>query len=138
MAELAPAATGAPVVDRLDTRALERRAVLRGHVHHAEILDRTDTTLLLRTWDRVNTRLTTWGDEPPRDPGAELTPGTLRIDAVGRDVYRVRYAQGDDLPPDLPSPMITGAFDDLGSLADVHVDLRPLASATTSWYSPAT
>lgn len=91
-----------PVVDRLDTRHLEARAVERGFVRSVSVTSVGERSIHFTTDDRVVP-----GPGHRARPGA---PGTLRIDVCGDDAVRIRYAPGEGLP-DRPSPMVVG---DLG------------------------
>ncbi len=103
------AVPGQPVVDRLDTRALEHKSLIRGYVAAAEQVSVDATASRFATTDRWSTRHTEWGDAAPRDRSA--AHGCLRIDVVSDDVLRIRYrpAAPIDAFDDAPSsPMLVG------------------------------
>lgn len=96
---------GAVADDRMTTRALEGRALVRGDVERVTPRETGDHHVTFATGDRVNAGLTDWdGRDRFR---VETSEGTLRIDVVADDVFRIRYAPGP--LPDRPSNMVVGA-----------------------------
>lgn len=102
-----------PVLDRLNTRLLETREVIRSFVRRTEVVDAAESSLELRTWAKRSTAMTRFPEG--RDP-AELAasaesasgvPGRLRIDLVSDSILRVRYAEGDEIPENA-TPMVVG------------------------------
>jgi alpha-D-xyloside xylohydrolase len=114
-----------PVLDRLNTRHLESRQLVRGCVKQAEVLEADRAGLLLSTRavaSRANTRWPAAGEADPeaRWPGdGQVTPGRLRIDLLSDSILRVRYAEGEQIPENR-TPMLMGHFDGPSS-ADVSV-----------------
>ncbi len=108
-----------PIVDRLDTRAIERREVVRTFVTHAVVLEATATHLVLQTNAHASDHLTVvpaegdsrrFGGAPAvgEVPAAGTTfAGRIRIDLVSDRALRVRYAEGEDLPAG-DTPMLIG------------------------------
>lgn len=102
-----PATMRHPIVDDLYTRCLETRDLERISVGGSEITDRPSASVLLRTTS-TRRRSPTWEAEDfaaflPREGPA----GTLRIDVVADDVFRIRYAEAEAVP-DNATPMVVG------------------------------
>lgn len=90
--------------DRPATRALERRALVRGHVERVALAEAGDRHVAFTTSDGADATLTNW--EGRERFSVEPTEGTLRIDVVADDVVRIRYAPGP--LPERSSPMVVG------------------------------
>jgi alpha-D-xyloside xylohydrolase len=104
-----------PVPDRLATRAVERREVVRRFVLAADTQQLAPASAVLRTADGESSLLTRWPAGSARDPAQplrerELHRGALRVDLVADRIARVRYAPGDAVP-DNATPMVVGRFD---------------------------
>lgn len=96
--------TGHSADDRMATRFLERRAIVRGYVERATVREVGDRHVTFATRDAVSTRFTDWVG---RDRFTVETPGgTLRVDVVSDDVFRIRYAPGP--LPERSSDMVVG------------------------------
>ncbi|MCC5950660.1 MAG: glycoside hydrolase family 31 protein [Acidimicrobiia bacterium] len=94
-----------PQEDRLDTRRLESRQVVRACVARAEVADLGPGWVELRTVapaTRIQSGEVTAADLP--DEGQELV-GRYRIDLVGSGGVRLRYCEGDAVP-DGDTPML--------------------------------
>jgi alpha-D-xyloside xylohydrolase len=130
----APPGGEPPVVDRLDTRHLERRDVVRSYVKQAAVEELLPTGAVLRTTATFSDRRTRFerpAGATPRD--GEQVEGRLVVELVGSGTVRVRYAEGDEVP-DNPTPMVVGAPQPLPAPAEVTVDdgrLRISGAATT-------
>jgi alpha-D-xyloside xylohydrolase len=117
-----------PIVDDLHTRRLETREVERVSVGSATVRDREPTALVLATGSK-RWRSPVWASEDlaaflPREGPA----GTLRIEAVADDVFRIRYAEGDGVPENA-TPMVVGS---LPAPAEVRVETGDAAVLATS------
>ena len=104
-----------PVPERLATRAVERREVVRRFVLAADTQQLAPASAVLRTADGESSLLTRWPAGSVRDPAQhlrerELHRGALRVDLVADRIARVRYAPGDSVP-DNATPMVVGRFD---------------------------
>lgn len=84
---VAEAVEGAPDVERLDTRALEQRALIRGFVRSAVVSAAgSQTTLVLRTVDGSSTTHTDWRvrecDQPGDTEGCAPGPSQLSLESA--------------------------------------------------------
>lgn len=140
---VAEAATGAPDVGHLHTRAIDDQSIVRGFVRSAEVRARAAASIALQTIDSWSTRHTDWRGADPVEP--EPTTGALHIHVVSDDVVRIRYVpdatdveeRGRDLgivAGELPSP--TGVEVDGTTLRTpamvVDVELRPFSVRISS------
>lgn len=95
-----------PTEDPMATRALERRALVRGQVEHVTLREAGDHHVTFTTRDGTSASHTDWEG---RDPFAvDATEGTLRLDVVADDVLRIRYAPGP--LPERRSAMVVGTL----------------------------
>jgi alpha-glucosidase (family GH31 glycosyl hydrolase) len=92
---------------RMVPRALERRAFVRGQASAATMRERGENHVTFTTSDAVSDAFTEWEGNDRFE--MEATEGTLRIDAVADDVFRIRYAPGP--LPERPSRMVVGELD---------------------------
>ena len=110
---------GPPIVDRLNTRLLERREVVRSFVKQARVLEADASGLLLETTALFQQHLTRWpAHAAANGPARELSQGEqrsgrLRIDALSDTILRVRYAEGEAVPAN-ETPMVVGRFNGPG------------------------
>ena len=104
------------------TRTLERRALVRGHVERVTLREVGERHVTFDTVDAVSGALTDWEGAEPFT--VEATAGTLRIDVVGDDVFRIRYAPGP--LPDRRSEIVVGA-----PVAPSLVDIAESEAAVT-------
>jgi alpha-D-xyloside xylohydrolase len=88
-------------------RALERRAFVRGQASAATMRESGENHVTFTTSDAVSDAFTEWEGNDRFE--MEATGGTLRIDAVADEVFRIRYAPGP--LPERPSRMVVGEFD---------------------------
>ena len=103
-----------PVLNRLETRAIERREIVRRLVLSAEVERRDASSVVLRTTDGESSLFTRWPegatpDSAQRVRDRELHRGTLRVDLLSDRIARVRYAPRASVP-DNGTPMVVGAF----------------------------
>ena len=131
-----------PIVDRVNTRALESRRVTRTVVHDCTVLEAMPDHLLLTTEASVAHRFVV-GQEAPtvteRIAVGTVLKGRLRVDLVTDSILRVRYSEGASVPEN-PTPMVVGSFGNPPSAAvrvsdagvsysagttSFEVDLRP-------------
>jgi alpha-D-xyloside xylohydrolase len=104
-----------PVLDRLNTRLLERREVVRSFVKQARVLEADASGLLLETTALFQSHLTRWpAHAAEKSPARELRQGEqrsgrLRIEALSDTILRVRYAEGAAVPAN-ETPMVVGRF----------------------------
>lgn len=103
----APPAAPPPVVDRLDTRDLERRAVVRTFVKSAHVVEIMRAGVALRTTDGVSTRNTPFDHTHIGLQDGAVLDGSLQVELVGEGVVRVRYAQAPSVPRN-ETPMVVG------------------------------
>jgi alpha-D-xyloside xylohydrolase len=97
---------GTTADDRMATRALERRALVRGFVERVTLCETGDRHVTFATRDAASATLTDWEGHEPF--AVEASDGTLRVDVVSDDVFRIRYAPGP--LPDRPSDMVVGTL----------------------------
>lgn len=117
MTEIGAAPEG-PIVDRMPTRAIEQRGIIRTHVHSLASIAVDGHSLSATTNDRTTTRFTD-GDRADISGLDGVSQGSLRLDVVADDVLRIRYAPaGIDLR-DAASPMVVGT---LRMPSDVSID----------------
>lgn len=124
--------------EKMVTRALEGRELIRGYVERVTRDAIGEDHVIFTTRDGVSASHTVWGDSDPFD--VDVSEGTLRIDVVADDVFRIRYAPGP--LPERSSDMVVGAprapsiveiAEDSSSVtittatAVLHVDQSPLA-----------
>lgn len=88
------------------TRPVERRALVRGYVERATLREVGDHHVAFTTDDGVDANLTDWAGYDPFT--VETTTGTLRVDVVADDVFRIRYAPG--ALPERTSNMVVGTL----------------------------
>jgi alpha-D-xyloside xylohydrolase len=109
--------TGHPVVDRLDTRALDGREIVRTLVHHAEVAETGRAHVVLRTTARAARLVAPFGlaagDRAAHAPDGvslpadgDLLPGAYRIDVVAGGTVRLRYAEGDAVPENTTAMLV--------------------------------
>jgi alpha-D-xyloside xylohydrolase len=104
-----------PVLDRLDTRAIEQRAIVRGTALSAQCERLAAASVLLRTLDGETSLFTRWPagtapDAEQRQRERAFHRGSLRVDLVSERIARVRYAPGDAVPENA-TPMWVGRFE---------------------------
>ncbi len=104
-----------PVVDRLDTRLLEDRQVVRSFVWSAEVAAVESRSLVLHTIDGVSSVFTRFPEGAPASPASrdrdhEPRHGSVRVDLLTDGIFRVRYAQSPQVPEN-PTEMVVGCFD---------------------------
>jgi hypothetical protein len=104
-----------PVVDRLDTRLLEDRQVVRSFVWSAEVAAVESRSLVLHTIDGVSSVFTRFPEGAPASPASrdrdhEPRHGSVRVDLLTDGIFRVRYAQAPQAPEN-PTEMVVGRFD---------------------------
>jgi alpha-D-xyloside xylohydrolase len=104
-----------PVVDRLDTRLLEDRQVVRSFVWSAEVAAVESRSLVLHTIDGVSSVFTRFPEGAPASPASrdrdhEPHHGSVRVDLLTDGIFRVRYAQSPQVPEN-PTEMVVGRFD---------------------------
>jgi len=121
---------GPPVVDRLNTRLLESREVVRGFVKQARVLEADASGLLLETTALFQQHLTrspahAGANSPARELSqGEQRSGRLRIDALSDTILRVRYAEGKAVPAN-ETPMVVGHFNGLGGPGRAEARVEP-------------
>ena len=103
-----------PVLHLLDTRAVERKEVVRRFALGAELERSGPDELVLRTIDGETSVLTRWPEGATPEPALrvrerELHRGTLRIECASDRIFRVRYAPADRVPEN-PTPMLQPTF----------------------------
>jgi len=105
-----------PLLDRLDSRLIETKQVVRSFVLSAEVLSAEPTRLMLQTTDGVSSLFTRWPDAGTAPPAQhvrdqELQHGSLRVDLLSDAIVRIRYSASDGVPDD-QTPMVVGHFVD--------------------------
>ena len=99
----------------MNTRALETKEVLRASVASAELLEVTDTSLLLQTTAVMAAKRQISSADSDmlslKKVGlvGEKVEGRVRIDVLDDHIIRIRYAEGEQVPDNL-TRMVVGEF----------------------------
>lgn len=97
------------------TRSIETKSYLRNCVSHAAVVEIEKFHIVLKTWAPVKRRMeissadSAMFEQAERMKEGTLIEGSLRIDVCAEGIFRVRYAQGSDIPENT-TPMVVGTF----------------------------
>jgi alpha-D-xyloside xylohydrolase len=117
--------------NRFITRHLETKDVVRATIVRAEVLEASDSTLLLKTTairamrQRISSADMEMINQFERSRLGVEMEGRLRLDLVSGDVLRVRYAEGDAVPEN-PTAMVVGTLPPPAQCTfDLQTDAKP-------------
>ncbi|HVM07251.1 MAG TPA: TIM-barrel domain-containing protein [Acidimicrobiales bacterium] len=116
----APPGGEPPVVDRLDTRRLERRQIVRSYVKQATVEEQWPGGVLLATTAVFSTRRTRFDSPVAGAADGDVVEGRLAVEIAGEGTVRVRYAEGAHVP-DNDTPMVVGTPEQVFQPVDVDV-----------------